>query len=288
MELYLYSHQDLVLTSSNKVYEIGEGLFHVGLQPGELVNVQAKYCAGNIIIDQEILSNENHSNIDYYKLNDNAILCELKPFTNNCCDNIYRVNTNYIKLFQTAGITYIYLNNQYVGNIKSNCKNVEFITTYGNRLGVIKCNKNIIIFNNKIIYCGSYIDYEINSQYIQIYTHQANMFNIGQLIKYEFDSNQIIIRNVIDNVNECKMKNSDYNIVYFLDSIKCGRYKQAYNLLTTELKLNVAADTLRDYFMGLDDYIYLQEEDCYITLKNNKVIGVYHFAVKANLIDNIY
>ena len=138
------------------------------------------------------------------------------------------------------------------------------------------------------MYCGRYIDVETKKEYMQIYQHLPNIFNVGRLIKCEFENNIIDSKTIDDRGGERKQQSGEFIIVYFLEAIKCGRAKYAYNKLSYELKSEINIDVLKNYFSSFDEYVYLNEQDAYITLKNNKVIGIYHFVVKDNLIDNIY
>ena len=149
--------------------------------------------------------------------------------------------------------------------------------------------KYLILFNqSKIIYCGQYIDSEVTKKYIQIYSHVPNIFNVGGLLKCDFESGAIENKAVNDHGYEHKQLGDEFGLIYFLEAIKCGRVKYAYNKLSYELKTAINIDALANYFEPFDKYFYLHEQDVYITLKNNKVTGVYHFVVKDNLIDNIY
>ena len=115
-----------------------------------------------------------------------------------------------------------------------------------------------------------------------------NMFNVGKLAKYEFKLDDIKYKAINDRGEQRRQIDNGFTIIYFLEAIKCGRFKYAYNKLSYELKSVISIEILNDYFKQIDNYIYLQEQDVFITLKNNKVIGIYHCVVKDNLIDNIY
>ena len=108
------------------------------------------------------------------------------------------------------------------------------------------------------------------------------------LAKYTFQDDNLEIKVVSDRGEERKQISYDFNIIYFLEAIKCGRFKYAHSKLSYELKSIIDIDTLSKYFLGFDQYKYIYDQDVYITIKNNKVIGIYHFVVKDNLIDNIY
>ena len=81
---------------------------------------------------------------------------------------------------------------------------------------------------------------------------------------------------------------NDFNVVYFIEAIKCGRFKYAYNKLSYELKSEITLDTLKQYFKPFDKYLFLNKTQSYITINNNKIVGIYHFELKDNLINNIY
>ena len=105
---------------------------------------------------------------------------------------------------------------------------------------------------------------------------------------YNFKTQQLEIKSVCDRSIENKQNKSDFIIIYFLEAIKCGRYKYAYSKLSYELKSEIKIDVLDKYFKDFDAFAYIDSEDVYITQKNNKVTGIYHFVVKDNMIDNIY
>ncbi len=288
MQLYLYSSQDLIIMSGTEVHNISAGIFNLKLHQDENVIIYPSNDCGSIILNKQILLDQQHSQLEYHVLNDNAILCEIKPFIANTIPAKYNINNSEISIYSSGKQLHIFYNHKYIGAINGNITDIVFKNVNENKLGLIVCEKNIILFNDDIIHCSSYIDYEINKKFIQIYAHIPNVFNVGQLIKYEFVSQEITINNVCDRGDEQKHTGAEFAVIYFLDAIKCGRFKYAQNKLSRELKATIDEGTLEQYFKAFDEFVYLQEEDCYITLKNNKVTGIYHFVVKNNLIDNIY
>ena len=288
MQLYLYSSQDLIIISGTETHNINAGIFNLKLHENENVIIHHKNGCGSMILNNQTILDRQHSQLKYYELSKNAILCEIKPFIANIVPIKYNVNNSETLIYFSGKQLQIFYNHKYIGSINGNIKDIKFKRVDENKLGVILCGGNIILFNDDIIYCSSYIDYEINNKFIQIYSHSPNVFNVGQLTKYEFVSKKISINNVCDRGDEQKHIGAEFAVIYFLDAIKCGRFKYAHNKLSAELKLAIDVVTLQQYFKSFDEFVYLQEEDCYITLKNNKVTGIYHFVVKNNLIDNIY
>lgn len=294
MQLYLYSCQDLII-KGNSVVNIKAGdIYRLQLAPQEMIEVYPTNSSGVILLNSNIISSQQHSQIIFHKLNEQDILCEIKPFVINENINQYLIKGANLKFIQNINNIYIYFNGVYQGLINCIVNNIKFNKIEANKkeVGVVEIlgdKKYIILFNNsQILYCGQYIDSEQTKRYIQIYCHTPNIFNIGRLIKYNFLDNKLDVRCVCDRGEERKQLSFDFNIIYFLEAIKCGRFKYAHNKLSYELKSIINIDTLTQYFTAFDNYIYLAECDTYITIKNNKVIGVYHFVVKDNLIDNIY
>lgn len=294
MQLYLYSCQDLIIKGSS-VGNIKAGdIYKLQLAPVEMIEIYPAHSSGVILLNSNTISMQQHSQITFHKLNEQDILCEIKPFVINENINQYLIKGANLKFIQNINDIYIYFNGVYQGSIKCIFDNIKFNKIEANKkeFGIVEIlgdKKYIILFNNnQILYCGTYIDSEQTKGYIQIYCHNPNIFNVGRLIKYNFLDNKLDIKCVGDRGEERKQLSFDFNIIYFLEAIKCGRFKYAHNKLSYELKSIINIDILRQYFTTFDNYIYLAECDAYITIKNNKVIGVYHFVVKDNLIDNIY
>jgi len=274
------------------------------VKAGVIYNIKIKstdniivYCANNegvIYLNLDILLRQQHNQIIFHKISPNAVLCEIKPFITRLSVKNYLIENANIRLVYCMEATYIFFNNDYYGCINGHVAEDKFekVDYNDTQLGILQLKEEkryIILFTSKkIIYCGQYIDIEKNKQYIQIYNHIQNIFNIGNLIKYSFDKDDIEIKSIQDRGEQYKQISNEFNIIYFLEAIKCGRYKYAYNKLSYELKTNINIETLNNYFSQFDTYIYLHEQESYITIKNNKVIGIYHFVVKDNLIDNVY
>ncbi|MBQ7880550.1 MAG: hypothetical protein IJ358_01745 [Clostridia bacterium] len=294
MQLYLYSSQDLILRGKTQTTLLAGRICCIKFEVDEIVMVYPKHTSGVMIITKETLLQQQHSQINFYKLSESALLCEIKPFIVQENIKQYLIKGANLKLIENLTTSYIYFNGTYYGNIKGKYISAKFQKIDKNNIeyGVLELEldkKYVILFDNKqIIYCGQNIDSEINKQYIQIYSHLPNIFNVGKLAKYEFETKTITNKSVIDKGDERRQINFEFNIIYFLEAIKCDRLKYAHSKLSYELKSVIDIKTLEEYFKGFDNYIYLYEQDAYIALKNNKVIGVYHFVVKDNLIDNIY
>ena len=260
----------------------------------EMINVYSPTAAGMMLMNTDILNTQHHNQIIFHKLSNEAILCEIKPFVLNERVRQYVIKGASFKIIENIDATYFYFNSEYYGCIKQQCNSIKFekVQNESQEYGVIDISgdkKYIVLFNStKVLFCGQYIDSEIIKNNIKIYTHIPNIFNIGSLISYDFSTREMLTKSVSDRENERKQINGEFNVIYFLEAIKCGRFKYAYNKLSYELKTGIDIDTLSDYFKQFDTFIYLQEQDVYITLKNNKVVGVNHFVIRDNLIDNIY
>ncbi len=294
MKLYLYSSQDLILAVPNPSRTSAGRVYRVKLDKDENITIYCPYSAGVVFLNLDILLHKQHSQINFYKLNENAILCEIKPFVAGDDFVLYRTQNASVKTVIQNGNTHIYFNDRYYGSIGQIFGDAKFEIkeTGGQQYGILKSNnpqKYLILFNNnRVVYCDKYIDIENKKNFLQIYAHNPNIFNVGKLLKYDFGTDVFDSKTVDDRMGERKQINNEFVIIYFLDAIKCGRIKYAYNQLSYELKSDVNIYALKKYFKPFDKYIYLHEQDSYITLKNNKVTGIYHFVVKDNLIDNIY
>jgi len=294
VQLYLYSCQDLIIFDCNPTYIKAGIIYNIKVNSDDNIVIYCATNSGVIYLSLDILLRQEHNQIIFHKISPNSMLCEIKPFISKFNVKNYSIDNANIELVYSADGTYIFFNNSYYGYFK--CKIIEDKfkkINYNNvQIGIIQLQfekRYIILFNaNRIIYCGQYIDIETTKQYVQVYNHVDNMFNIGNLIKYSFDKDVLEIKAIKDRGEERKQNNNDFNIIYFLEAIKCGRFKYAYDKLSYELKTHIDIDTLSNYFSNFDKYIYLHNEEAYITIKNNKVIGIYHFVVKDNLIDNIY
>ena len=52
------------------------------------------------MVDNEVLLSKAHQQINYYQINDNALLCEIKPFVSNCKLNDFSIEGGVVKLIQ--------------------------------------------------------------------------------------------------------------------------------------------------------------------------------------------
>lgn len=293
VELYLYSCQDLIL-KGNSFSNVKAGDFYCLKECNETFTIYPQNSAGIMLVNIDILHSKIHNQIIFHQLNDNAMLCEIKPFVLNENVKQYVVKDGSLKIIQNLNEIYIYFNGNYYGCIKQKSTNIQFEKheVQDKEYGIVYLlgeKKNIIVFDNQqVVFCGQYVDKEVLKNNIKIYTHNPNIFNVGQLINYNFEKGEFDNKCVCDRVSEYKQVNNGFDIIYFLEAIKCGRYKYAYNKLSYELKLEINIDVLYKYFKPFDKYFYMHEQDVYITLKNNKVVGIYHFTINNNMIDNIY
>lgn len=294
MEFYLYSHQDLIIKSNDFKLLKADSFYQLKLDKDEIIVVYSTTCSGSIVLNYEILTRQQHNHIAFHKVNANVILCEIKPFNNDLSCRQFRLDESTVDIFDGGNFTIVYFNNQYYGFIDDKCQNVQFesVKNGNNKFGIITTNgshKNIIIFNkSQVVFCGQYVDKEILKNYIQVYLHIPNIFNVGQLIKYDCLNNKIIINAVKDSGEQCLLQNNQFTTIYFMESLKCGRYKYAHSKLSYELKSEITKETLAKYFGRVDAYYYLHEQDVYITFCAHKIRGVYHIDIKNNMICNIY
>lgn len=294
MQLYIYSSQDLIAKGNITVSIKSGDIFRLQLDQEEDVCIYPSNSSGIMLINRQILIKAHHSQINFHKLSENALLCEINPFISQENGKRFYIKNSCLNLVESGECTYIFFNGTYCGNLKARLEEYKFDKLNGDKeeyglfqLG--KYKKYIILFSDdNIIYSGDCIDSETNKEYVQIYSHAPNIFNIGKLTKYTFLDKSIISRSVCDKGDERKQISQKFNIIYFLEAIKCERFKYAHSKLSYELKAVININTLQQYFNPFDKYIYLNEQDVYITIKNNKVAGVYHFVVKDNFIDNIY
>ena len=295
MRLYLYCCQDLLIEDTVLRNLNAGDFYNIQLDNDEYIKVYSKQMAGLMIIDYNTLSQLKHNQINYHQISEDSILCEIRPFIS---DFMYQqqytiLNTN-LKLIPTINGTYIFLNDCYQGIVNQNITNPHFekLGDDKNAIGILSFDseeKTTILFDSeRIIFCGKYIDKQIFKNQIQVYLHNPNVFNIGQLLKVDLNTHKTEYMSVADRGEEIKLISNEFNITYFLEAIKCGRYKYAYNKLSYELKSAISLQTLRLYFTTYDAYFYLEDEDAYITINNGKIVGVYHFDIKNNTIFNIY
>lgn len=294
MQLYLYSCQDLIIKGASVINLSAGEICCLKFDKDETADIYCASASGVMLINERILESQRHNQIAFHKLNNEALLCEIKPFVLN--ENIHQhlIKGANLKLIENIDSTYIYFNGAYYGCVNQNLKNVVFEKREKDRqeYGILQFGgekRYIIIFNSKqILYCNQFIDCEIKKDYAQMYTHMPNIFNVGVLTKCEFATSALTNKTVCDRGEERKQINIEFNIIYFLEALKCKRFKYAHTKLSYELRVMIDIDTLSKYFVEFDNYIYIQQQDTYVTLKNNKVVGIYHFVVKDNLIENIY
>ena len=293
MKFYLYSCQDLIIKSTDFINLKANHFYSLEIDNNEYICVYSTYSAGCMALNCNTLT-QKHNQINYYTIDDNTKLLEIKPFINNENTKHYIIEGSDLKLSKTQDGVYIYFNNHFYGFIKNKINDIKFEKLQKNQqqYGLIYLfgNKKYLIFFNKdkIVFCGEYVDNEILKNCLQIYKHTPNIFNVGNLIKYDFENKDLSFKAVCDKGEEYKQLSPEFNIAYFLEAIKCGRYKYAYNKLSFELKAEIKEDVLRDFFGQFDSWFYLSLQDAYVTIKNHKVNNIYHFVVKNNLIDSIY
>lgn len=294
MQFYLYSSQNLIIKSEVFTDLKAGNIYCLKLKQNENIIIYSTNATGTLIINLSTLQEQQHNQIVFHKLSNSATLCEIKPFIVQGCERRYKINQGELKLILNNNLAYIYFNSVYEGKAGVNETQINFekLNKNNKEYGLIILHgkdKQIILFNNQeIIFYGIYIDYEMLKNCIQIYCHHPNIFNVGQLVKYDFVNQRLEIQSVCDRGDERKQINYKFNIIYFLEAIKCGRFKYAYGKLSYELKSIIDIDTLRTYFGQFDKYIYLHEQQAYITLKSDKIVGIYHFEISDNLINNIY
>lgn len=274
--------KDFIPVERNKIYRLN-------INKNEKSFIYPKNNAGVIFVDYYTLLNQNHNSINFYQLNKESVLCEIKPFIEDLQYKEYELDSSKLRFIENQDYIHIYFNGMYLGSCDGK---IDKFIKLQNKCGLVNIcgrDKNLIVFDkDKIIFNNKYIDYESNSGFIQIYNHIPNIFNIGKLTKYDLKNKTVVCKFVVDNGQEVKCLKHDFEILYFIDSIKIGRYDLAYSKLSYELRNQININVLKDYFNEFDNYIYLNEEDVFITLKNNKVISTCHLVVNNGFIDKIY
>ena len=292
MQLYLYSCQDLNIQGNAFTIKAGD-FYRLEMDNNDIL-LYPSTSSGVMILNARVLNARRHNQITFHELNSSAVLCEIKPFVFNERAKQYLIKDANVKVVENLDNIYLYFKGEYYGCINQKCKDIVFekIEKNDNEYGILKFIGNakyILLFNHKqVIFCGQYVDSEILKDCIQIYSHVGNMFNVGSLLNYNFETDEIHTKTICDRGEERKQFSSEFNIIYFLEAIKCRRFKYAYNKLSYELRSAININVLSQYFTPFDKYFYLSEQNVYITLTNNKVAGVYRFDLKDNLINNIY
>ena len=291
MQCYIYSCQDLILKGNTSEHIKAGEIYCLNFDNDEDVFVYSACQGGVMVINANTIVKKSHNQINFYDLSSLNILCEIKPFQ-ALFKHIFAINKSTVKLVE-VGDLYIYFNNTYYGRIQVRDNNPTFekISKHGKDYGIIKFDKtkHMIFFSEtEILYCGKYLDYEILNQYIQIYEHVPNVFNIGKLFKYNFDTEETGVICVNDRGILFTEQNKDFMLEYFMEALKCERYRYAYDKLSYELRADISIDALKLYFKRFDAYKYIDKTNTYITFYNGKVSGVYRFEINQNLIDNIY
>ncbi|MFQ6724198.1 MAG: hypothetical protein ACLRFE_02565 [Clostridia bacterium] len=294
MEYYIYSCQDLIIESNGLTKVKANTFYCIKINDTEIIKIYSTISSGLILVDYNILITQKHNHIIFHQLSANATICEIKPFVSN--ENIYsyQIEDTKIKIVVEYNNAFIYFKGRYYGCINQSFDNVKFnrITKQKEDYGIVYLigkDNHIILFDNKdIIINKSYIDYEILKDYIQVYSHIPNIFNTGNLIKYDFNNNELIYKTVCDQGEENKIINNEFNEIAFVEALKSGRYKYAYNKLSYELKSEIDIKTLQNYFKSFDKYIYLNKYKVYVALSNYRITGIYHIESKNGIIQNIY
>ena len=294
MRLYLYSCRDLIAATRDKVITIAGGdVFSLKICDDEHVFIYPAEAKGVIVLTRQQLLSRCHDQIIFYDINNDAILCEIKPFVyiENC--KRFTIGGSNIDVVESAGLTHVYFNNEYQGCVKSAFSQIDFQNIkHGEREYALLCfgqnKKYILLASEQEVKClYGCVDSEVNSKWLSIYRHEPNIFNVGQLIKFDLESGEVVVSAVCDRGDECKQMGHEFDIIYFLDAVLCARWKLAYSKLSYELKSSIDQEVLKQYFSDFDKYIYLVDEDVYIRIKNNKVVGINHFVVNNHLIDDI-
>ncbi|MBQ3502193.1 MAG: hypothetical protein IJA72_00820 [Clostridia bacterium] len=292
MQLYLYSSQDLIVENNGFINIEANNIYRLNMVNEEILRIYNIYNSGVIVLNMQTINKRLHNNIIFHEINNDVVICEIKPFV---CElgREYNIQNATIKIINSNNASHIFFNNTYYGCINGRVENIEFdkFIKNGKEHGLVKMKgdeKNILVFcEDEIKYCGRYYDYEVLKDCCNIYTYIPNIFNVGQLICIQFD-NALLYKQVKDRGEEFKNLNDDFYMIYFIEAIKCGRYKYAYSMLSHELKSEINIDTLQKYFGVFDRYIYLSNEDVFVMINNNKISGIYNIKIKNKLINNIY
>lgn len=294
MRFYLYSSQDLWIENGEQSFNVFKGaIFCVQLSDEECIKIYFKEACGVMILDNRTVLNRCHQQINFHNLNDATILCEIKPAMHADRCKYFNIKNAVVKLVENNGKVHLFHNDKLCGEIDNDFSAFVFETKSINNIehGIVCCGKDkkhIIIFNeNKIIFDSEYIDYEITSSEINIYIANRNMLNVETLIKLDCKTGEFNYKFIARHLGEKTLTSPEFLVAYFLDAIMCKRFKVAYSKLSHELKSAINIQVLEKYFAPFDQFVYVEEQEAYVTLKNNKVAGIYHFVVNDNFIDNI-
>lgn len=294
MKFYLYSSQDLILKSDSEIHTIISGeIFSLSLNNGEKVWIYSTTSQGVIVLDENIVQSRQHSQIIFHVLNKQDVLCEIKPFISFDLGISYSLQNSNLKYIEDGKYMYIQFKDNIICHEKIYLSPTFYKFSRNNKeYGLLKWegeNKYIIFINNEeLLYNSRYIDYELTDKHLQIYSHEPNVFNVGKLTEYNFQTTNFEYKSIKDRGEEKHLINNEFNLIYFLEAIKCGRFKYAHSKLSYDLRTTINLQILEQYFSPFDKYIFLHEQQAYITTKNDKIVGIYHFVIKDNLIDNIY
>lgn len=246
---------------------------------------------GVITLTKESLLNRANNQIKFYEIGQD-VLCEILPFDCQGQFKSYILKNKIVKFYNIKEKSLLCVGGEKCV-IDASFDEFAFKVIAKDKCNVyVLANKKskwlIILTDEKIIFNGKYVDFEELKNEIKIYTHQPNVFNVGKIIKYDLQNGDISCSIVNDKGVECGLIEEEFTVVYFLEAIVCGRTKLAYSKISYELKSSISQEILGKYFGEIDDYIYLQACNMFVTKKNNNIVGVYHIVVNQGLITAIY
>lgn len=290
MRFYFYTAQDILVVADGV-----ESLARAGqifwLTMDTRCQIFALGSQGVLTLTRQRLVERSNNQLRFFDLGQD-MLCEILPF--DCqgeCES-FRLKSKYIKLYNLGERSMLAVaGKRCIINAKYNTFEFKSIEKNKKNYYILESKPSkwlLVLSDEKTIYNGRYIDYEVLGGSIKVYSHQPNVYNVGRVMEYNFAVDRFTSVAIRDTRHEMGLVDSEFAGIYFMEAIMCGRTKLAYSRISYELKSSITEEILAQYFGEIDDYIYLPELQQYVTLKNNNIVGVYHIVVNNGLIASIY
>lgn len=290
MRFYFYTSQNIVVRTCTYSRVIASGqIFYLSMKDD--CSIYSLDGMGVVTFTKDSLLNRSNNQVKFYELGQD-VLCEILPFDYQGECKSYRLKSRLVKLYGIKEKSVFCMDgNKCIINAKYNGFTFKTIAKDNRNVYILDNKKNkwlIVLTDERIVFNGKYIDFEELKNEIKIYTHQPNVYNVGKIIKYDLSSGKISASVVNDKGAENVLIDEEFTAIYFLEAIMCGRIKLAYSKISYELKSSISQEILGKYFGEIDEYIYLQTNNVFVTKKNNNIVGVYHIVVNQGLITAIY
>lgn len=290
VRFYFYTSQNiLVRTCSCSKIITGGQIFCLSME--EDSSIYSLDGVGVVTVTKESLLNRTNNQIKFYEIGQD-VLCEILPFDCQGQFKSYRLKNKFVKFYNIKEKSLLCVcGEKCVINAEFDKFTIKTITKDKCCIYILVNTKSkwlIVLTDEKIIFNGKYVDFEELKNEIKIYTHNPNVYNVGTIIKYDLQKDEKSFSIVNDKGVENGLMDEEFTSIYFLEAIMCGRLKLAYSKISYELKSSISQEILGKYFGEIDDYIYLQNCNVFVTKKNNNIVGVYHIVVNQGLITAIY